>query len=376
MPLKFTVSQNNLLEGLNSLQNITNKKGTLAILNNVLIESTGGGLLLTGTDLEVGLRIVIPAEIQDEGSLTLPSKKIFEIVRESGTQLISIEESENSWVIIRAGLSTYNLAGMPSDEFPEFPEYDQENFISFESHIFLELIEKVIFSIANEQENMYSLTSVLFEKDKIGDSHYLRMVSSDGHRLSIMQKEVAADVEKLLLNNVTLIPKKGIHEWKKFCENRDTIDLSFEKKQLVLRDKNAIMIIRLKGGEFPQYSAIVEAIELSNCLKIKRIPFLESLKRINLFTEDIFHTIQLKVEREKMILSSQNADLGNAKDEQAISYEGDPLTLGFNCRYFIETLGVMDCETVEAYINSNSSPCLMKSDDDKGFISIIMPMQL
>ncbi|OGR19696.1 MAG: DNA polymerase III subunit beta [Desulfobacterales bacterium GWB2_56_26] len=376
MPLKFTVSQNNLLEGLNSLQNITNKKGTLAILNNVLIESTGGGLLLTGTDLEVGLRIVIPAEIQDEGSLTLPSKKIFEIVRESGSQLISIEESENSWVIIRAGLSTYNLAGMPSDEFPEFPEYDQENFISFESHIFLELIEKVIFSIANEQENMYSLTSVLFEKDKIGDSHYLRMVSSDGHRLSIMQKEVAADVEKLLLNNVTLIPKKGIHEWKKFCENRDTIDLSFEKKQLVLRDKNAIMIIRLKGGEFPQYSAIVEAIELSNCLKIKRIPFLESLKRINLFTEDIFHTIQLKVEREKMILSSQNADLGNAKDEQAISYEGDPLTLGFNCRYFIETLGVMDCETVEAYINSNSSPCLMKSDDDKGFISIIMPMQL
>lgn len=376
MPLKFTVSRDNFLEGLNSLQNITNKKGTLAILNNVLIESIEGNLLLTGTDLEVGLRIIIPAEIQDEGSLTLPSKKIFEIVRESGSQLISFEESENSWIIIKAGLSTYNLAGMPSDEFPEFPEYDPDNFISFESHIFLELIEKVIFSIATEQENMYSLTSVLFEKDKIGDSHYLRMVSSDGHRLSIMQKEVAADVDKLMLNNVTLIPKKGIHEWKKFCESRDIIELSFEKKQLVLRDKNAIMIIRLKGGEFPQYSAIVEAIELSNCLKIKRIPFLESLKRINLFTEDIFHTIQLKVEQDKMILSSQNADLGNAKDEQAISYEGDPLTLGFNCRYFIETLGVMDCETVEAYINSNSSPCLMKSDEDTGFISIIMPMQL
>lgn len=376
MPLKFTVSRDNFLEGLNSLQNITNKKGTLAILNNVLIESIEGNLLLTGTDLEVGLRIIIPAEIQDEGSLTLPSKKIFEIVRESGSKLISFEESENSWIIIKAGLSTYNLAGMPSDEFPEFPEYETDNFISFESHIFLELIEKVIFSIATEQENMYSLTSVLFEKDKVGDSNYLRMVSSDGHRLSIMQKEVAADVDKLMLNNVTLIPKKGIHEWKKFCESRDIIELSFEKKQLVLRDKNAIMIIRLKGGEFPQYSAIVEAIELSNCLKIKRIPFLESLKRINLFTEDIFHTIQLKVEQDKMILSSQNADLGNAKDEQAISYEGDPLTLGFNCRYFIETLGVMDCETVEAYINSNSSPCLMKSDDDTGFISIIMPMQL
>lgn len=376
MPLKFNVSKDYFLEGLNSLQNITNKKGTLAILNNVLLESTEGGLILTGTDLEVGLRVTIPAEISDEGSLTLPSKKIFEIVRESGSSLICVEENENSWVSIKAGLSTYNLAGMPSDEFPEFPDYDQDNFISFESHIFLELIEKVIFSIANEQENMYSLTSVLFEKETIGDSHYLRMVSSDGHRLSIMQKQVAADADKLMLNNVTLIPKKGIHEWKKFCESRDTVQLSFEKKQLVLRDSNAIMIIRLKGGEFPQYTAIVQAIELSNCLKIKRIPFLESLKRINLFTEDIFHTIQLKIEQDKMILSSQNADLGNAKDEQAISYAGDPLTLGFNCRYFIETLGVMDCETVEAYINSNSSPCLMKSEEDNGFISIIMPMQL
>lgn len=376
MALKLTVEKEDFLEGLNSLQNITNKKGTLAILTNVLLESTAKGLLLTGTDLEVGLRITIPADIHEEGSLTLPSKKIFEIVRESGTKIISIEEIENSWVIIKAGLSTYNLAGMPSDEFPEFPDHDQENFIPFPSNIFLELIEKVIFSIANEQENIYSLTSVLFEKEQRGDKHYLRMVSSDGHRLSIMQKEVTADVAPLMLNNVTLIPKKGIQEWKKFCESRDTVELSFEQKQMVLRDNNAIMIIRLKGGEFPKYSAIVEAIELSNCLKIKRIPFLESLKRINLFTEDIFHTIQLKIERDKMILSSQNADLGNAKDEQEISYEGEPLTLGFNCRYFIETLGVMDCETVEAYINTNSSPCLMKSEEDQGFTSIIMPMQL
>lgn len=376
MPLKFTVTKNDFLEGLNSLQNITNKKGTLAILSNVLIESTTGGLLLTGTDLEVGLRLSIPSEIHSEGSFTLPSKKIFEIVRESGSDIISVEEMDNSWVIIKAGLSTYNLAGMPSDEFPEFPDYEKDFFVSFESHVFLELIEKIIFSIANEQENIYSLTSVLFEKDKIGETKYLRMVSSDGHRLSIMEKEVPADIDKLNLNTVTLIPKKGIHEWKKFCENRDIVEISFEQKQLVLRDSGAVMVIRLKGGEFPQYSAIVEAIELTNCLKIKRIPFLESLKRINLFTEDIYHTIQLKVERDTMILSSQNADLGNAKDEQTISYGGEPLTLGFNCRYFIETLGVMDCETVEAYINSNSSPCLMKSEEDTGFISIIMPMQL
>jgi len=376
MALHCNIAKNDFQEGLNSLQNLTNKKGTMAVLSNVLIESAPGGLMLTGTDLEVGLRLLVPAEIKEEGSITLPSKKIYEIVRESGSETLSIEETENSWVVIRTGLSTYNLAGLASDEFPEFPQFSEDSFLSFESHIFLELIEKVIYSIANEQENIYSLTSVLFEKEKRNDKYYLKMISSDGHRLSIMEKDVATDLDGMKLNDVTLIPKKGIQEWKKFCEGRDNIEVSFETKQLVLRDGDAVMVIRLKQGEFPQYSAIVDAVQLENCLRINRIPFLESLKRINLFTEDIFNTIQLKIENSEMILSSQNADLGNAEDRQAISYTGEPLVLGFNCRYFIEALQVMECETVEAYINSNNSPCLMKSEEDIGFISIIMPMQL
>jgi DNA polymerase-3 subunit beta len=376
MALNCTVSKDYFLEALNSLQNLTNKKGTLLILSNVLIESTNNGLTLTGTDLEVGLRLFVPAEIREEGSLTLPSKKIFEIVRESGSDIITIEETDNSWVVIRAGLSKYNLAGLASDEFPEFPDYEEDTFISFESYVFLELIDKIIYSIANEQENIYSLTAVLFEKEIREETSYLKMISSDGHRLSIMEKDVAADLTGMELNEVTLIPKKGIQEWKKFCEGRDTMEISFEKKQLVLRDEDAVMVIRLKHGEFPQYTAILEAVQLEKCVKIQRIPFLESLKRINLFTEDIFHTIQLKIENDQMILSSQNADLGNAKDQQSISYDGEPLNLGFNCRYFIEALQVMESETVEAYINSNNSPCLMKGEDDIGFISIIMPMQL
>ncbi len=376
MPLHCTVAKNDLLDGLNSLQNITNKKGTLAILSNVLIEVKDSGLVLTGTDLEVGLRLFVPADIKDAGSLTLPSKKIFEIVRESGSDTITIEETENSWVVITAGHSTYNLAGMANDEFPEFPEYEDDSFVSFESHVFLDLIDKIIFSIANDQENIYSLTSVLFEKEQRDDGAFLKMISSDGHRLSIMEKDVAADISQLRLNDVTLIPKKGIQEWKKFCESRDSIEISFEEKQLVLRDGEAVMIIRLKHGDFPQYQAIINAVQLENCAKIDRIPFLESLKRINLFTEDIFHTIQLQIDNDKMTLTSQNADLGNAKDVQSIEYDGDPLTLGFNCRYFLETLQVMECETIDAYINSNNSPCLIKSVEDKGFTSIIMPMQL
>lgn len=376
MTLNCSVSQSDFIDGLNRLQNITNKRVTLAILSNILIETTNNSLILTGTDLEVGLRVEVSAEIHEQGSLTLPSKKVFEIVRESGSSTINIQETENSWVIISAGHSTYNLAGMPSDEYPEFPEYDKDNFVSFEAGIFSDLIEKVIFSVANEEENAYSLTNVLFETEKKEDRSFLRMISSDGHRLSIMEKDVATDVDLLGLDTGVLIPKKGVQELKKFCENRDNVDISFEEKQLVARDSDGIMVIRLKKGEFPQYTAIVNAIQLENNINIDRGPFLDSLKRINLFTEDIFHTIQLEIENKKMILSSQNVDLGNAKDIQEIQYDGEPLLLGFNCRYFIDALQVMECDTVEAYINSNNSPCLLKSDEDEGFLAIIMPMQL
>ena len=376
MTLNCSVSRTDLIEGLNSLQNITNKRVTLAILSNILIESTNNSLILTGTDLEVGLRIEVPAEIHDQGTLTLPSKKIFEIVRESGSDTITIKETENSWVVISTGLSTYNLAGMASDEFPEFPEFEEDNFVSFETGIITDLIDKVIFSVANEEENAYSLTNVLFETEKRDNRSYIRMISSDGHRLSIMEKDVSVDVDLLNVSQGTLIPKKGVQELKKFCDSRDSVDLSFEEKQLVAKDDESIMVIRLKKGEFPQYRAIVDAVQLDNKIQIERIPFLDSLKRINIFTEDIFHTIQLEIENGKMILTSQNVDLGNAKDIQDVQYDGESLKLGFNCRYFIDALQVMQCDTVDAYINSNNSPCLIKSDVDEGFLAIVMPMQL
>lgn len=376
MGLNCTLLKSDILDGLGSLQNVTNKRGTIAILSNIHIESTNNSLILTGTDLEVGIRLTVDAQVHEQGSITLPSKKIFEIVRESGSDSIKLREKDNYWVEIVSGKSTYNLAGMTSDDFPEFPVFDRDKLVKLESFNVLELIDKTIHSIAGDQENIYSLTSVLFEKEVKDSTHYIRMISSDGHRLSIMEKDVAFDTDQLNLNEVTLIPKKGVQELRKFCEKKDTIQISFEEKQMVVKDKDEVMVIRLRQGEFPKYNAIVDAVKFENPIEIDRVPFLESLKRINLFTEDLFHTIHLSIENNMMVLSSQNADIGNAKDEQSVSYKGEPLSLGFNCRYFIETLQVMDCEKLNAYINSNESPCLIQSPDDPGFVSIIMPMQL
>ncbi len=376
MAFHFNISRHDFLRAISAQQNITGKKGTLAILSNVMLEVEQERIILTGTDLEIGLKKVVRAEVLEQGILTLPAKKLFEIARESSSDIITFKEQEKNWVDITAGSSLYKLAGMVSDEYPQFPEYDEENMVEMDGSIFSDLIDKTIFSIAQDKENMYSLTSALLLKDEEGDKRYLKMISSDGHRLTIMGKEVDKKVKNIKFNTVTLIPRRGIQEIRKFCEDKDTFLFGIEKKQAVLQGDDSLLIIRLMQGEFPKFKNILKVISLDNVVEIDRLLFLESLKRINLFTEDMFKAIKIEIADNHMLLSSQNADFGSARDEFDVVYSGEPLSLGFNCRYFIETLQVLEGNTVKAYISSDESPCLIQSDDDEGFLSIVMPMKL
>lgn len=377
MTLAINVSKEDFLPALNSLQSITGKKGTMAILANILIQTQENFIELISTDLEVAIKKNVAAEILSPGSLTLPAKILYEIVRESGSENIKIEEKDKNWARIKAGSSMYNLAGTSSEEYPKFPEYNEESLISLPCEIIRELIDKTIFSAAQERESNYTLTGILLEKEnKEEGTSFLKMVSSDGHRLSIMEKELDKESENISIEKNTLIPRKGVSEIKKVCEGQKNFSLGADKKQLVIQTKNSLMIVRLMNGEFPDYKSIVNVIEKDNVIEIDRSKFLESLKRTNLFSEDTFNAIQLTVEDQKLILSSQNMDFGNAKDEMSINYTGDPLDLGFNCRYFIDTLQVMRSDTIKAYVNSDQSPCLIEGDNDQGFISIIMPMKI
>ena len=376
MTMSINLSKEDFLPALNALQSITGKKGTMAILANVLIQTQDNFIELIATDLEVGIKKNVAAEILNPGSITLPAKILYEIVRESGSDNIKIEEKDKNWARIKSGTSMYNLAGTPSEEYPNFPEYDEESLISLPCEIIKELIDKTIFSAAQERESNYTLTGILVEKEKKEEKSFLRMVSSDGHRLSIMEKELDKESDNINIEKNTLVPRKGVSEIKKACEGQKNFSLGADKKQLVVKTKNSLMIVRLMNGEFPDYKSIVKVIEKDNFIEIERSKFLDSLKRTNLFSEDTFNAIQLSVEDNKLILSSQNMDFGNAKDEMAITYSGEPLDLGFNCRYFIDALQVMRSDTIKAYVNSDQSPCLIEGDEDKGFISIIMPMKI
>lgn len=372
MSLIVNVSREELLSGLAPLQNITGKKGTIAILSNVLIQTQNDSIDITATDLEVGIRNTVPAEILSKGSITLPSKKLFEIIRESNGDQIHLEAQENNWVKIKALSSDYNLAGMPSDEFPTFPEYNEENLITIESEILKELIDKTIFSVAQEGESQFNLAGVLFETDK-ENKNMIRMVSSDGHRLSLMESMIDKEIN---LEKTTIIPKKGVNEIRKFCEAHDEVQIAFDDKQSVVKNDNSVMIIRLMNGDFPDYRNIINVINKEKSIDIDTDVLLHSIKRMNLFTEDRHNAVRFNFLDNKMILSSENMDVGNAKEEIEINYSGDELLLGFNGRYFVDALQVMRSKNIKTYINSSESPCLIEGEDDPGFLCVIMPMKI
>jgi len=187
---------------------------------------------------------------------------------------------------------------------------------------------------------------------------------------------VDGSLDGLQMNSSTLIPRRGVQEIRKFCENKNSFSFGIEEKQAVLKNEDSLLIIRLIEGDFPDFQGLLNVLSKDNSIHIDRLRFLEGLKRINLFTEDLFHAIKIDIEENKMVLTSQNADFGSAKDEFKVNYNGKPLSLGFNCRYFIESLQVMEGTIITASINNQESPCMITSDEDVGFLSVIMPMKI
>jgi DNA polymerase-3 subunit beta len=376
MSLILNIAREDFLSALSSMQNVTGKPGTIAILSNILLRSQKNSLELTGTDLEVGIHQTIPAEILSQGSITLPSKKLFEIVRESNSEHIHLEEIENNWVKITADSSNYNLAGMASDEFPSFPEYNAESLIEIDADDIKDLIEKTIFSVASDTESNFTLTGILVEKEIMEDKKYFRMVSSDGHRLSLMKKEVKGDISLFNLDKTTIIPRKGVQEIKKFCEHHKNLFIGFEEKQAVIKGDHAILIIRLMNGDFPDFRNLLQIINREKFIEINRLVLLNAMRRMNLFTEDRFNVVKCHIENNEMTLSSQSMDLGSAREVHHVKYSEDSIKLGFNGKYFIETLQVMTCENVKLFIEGKDRPCLVYSENEPDFISIIMPMEI
>ena len=377
--MNFEIDKREFVKGLGLMQSVAGRKTTLPILSHILLEWEKDSLYLTGTDLETGIREELNAKIHQKGKASVSAKKLYEIVRELPEESIHIQKKDNHWIILQCGKSIFNLAGLDPEEFPSLPTYQEENFSMVSTQLIREMIEKTVFAASNE-ESRYHLNGVLFAQMKQDGKEILRMVATDGHRLSLVDREnqeIRGIEEKGII-----IPKKGVLEIKKVMADRAgeaQIGVYFNTSHGFFKMGKSLTVIRLIDGEFPEYEQVVPKGNDKKIVMGKE-KMVSSLKRVSTMASERMEGVKLSFIKNSVEMSSTHQDFGDAKEEVEVVYEGPLLQVGFNARYLIEALNVIDSEEIIMELRDEGSPGILKpSTSTPGFSNqfcIIMPMRL
>ncbi len=367
--MQFNINKDQFLKALNKVQGIIEKRHTIPILANVLIEATNNQIIMTATDLEVGVKSIYEADIIDPGKITISAKKLFEIIKELPDSIINITTKNNYWIEIKCENSLFNLVGLSPDDFPKFPEINT-NKIEIDKNLISEMIEKTIFSVSND-ETKFNLTGIFVKKE----FDYLNFVSTDGHRLSLSRSSINGLTDQKFETGF-ILPKKGILEFKKLIEVTDSsIHIGVSDNNFSVSNDQSTLIMRMVDGDFPDYKRVIPE-KGKNVAEIDRENFLHALRRISILSSEKSKGVKVSISKNLLVLSSSNPDLGDAREEIEVNYKGDDITIGFNARYIIDILQVIKTESVNLFLKDNISPGLISPLNDENYITVIMPMRI
>jgi DNA polymerase-3 subunit beta len=373
--MKLKIDQGPLFALISRAQNIVEKRNTMPILVNVLLEAEQPVLKVYATDLEVSLTDHAPAKILEPGRVAINAKSLFEIVKELVDGEILLEKKENNWLRLTQNRSVFNIVGMSPEEYPVFPTFSTKEFMSIEVDVLREMIEKTLYSVSSD-ETRYHLNGVFFEKQASPDGLVYRMVATDGHRLSLVDRRSDGVPPSAGSAQGVIIPRKGLHEIRKILETASgNIELAIEGSQLVVRKDATVLMIRLIEGKYPNYQQLIPQ-NLKEQLLVRRDAFLSSLKRVSLLSNQKSKGVTLTLTNGKMEITSNNPDLGDAKEEIEVDYHGKDMKIGFNARYILDVLGSMNEDVVQLELNDQLSPGLVRPQNDKSYTCVVMPMRI
>lgn len=370
--MEIKIEQSALYDGLAWVQSVVDRKTTMPILSNVLMEAKGATLTLTATDLEVGVIGSLKAEVLTAGKMAVPAKGLYDIIKELPGQPVSLKAAPNHWLEIRCAKSQFKLVGMDPTEFPSLPKKQDGESFSLDTGILLEMLAKVDMAISTD-ETRYNLNGILIETEVKEGKNILRFVATDGHRLSLSERELK---KKVPLQQSVIFPKKGVVELKRMLEGKEgEIYLWVGDKHAVLEKEEKSLLVRLIDGAFPPYTQVIPK-KGKRVLSAPREELIRSLRRVSVVTTDRSRGVQFSLSPGHLELSATNPDLGEAKEELTVQYKGGAFSIGFNAAYFLDCLSVIEDEQVVLQLGDEVAPCLIQSEVDRAFLHVIMPMRI
>ena len=372
--MKLTIKKSELLPVLAKVQGLTGRKTNLAITTNLLIKTTDSKISISATDLETGFEGFYPARIESTGIIAINARKLFEIVRDFPSEEISLNEIENHWIEIGNEHVEYHIVGMNPDEFPEIPKIEAIDFFEIDSNSLAEMIEKTVIVSGATDDKRAHIIGVFAEIIVADQQKIFRLVSTDGSRLSKVDYVYEKDYD-LPTGNGFMIPKKGLVEVNKFLDSEGPVQIGFKDNNFIIKKDHETLIIRLLEGVFPDYSDIITKNN-GNTIPLDRLLFLMMLKRMSILSSEDYKGVIFNFSEDKLVITSTNPDIGESKEDMMIAFSGEPITVMFNPKFFIETLNVMDDEKVFVNIVNEEKPCLIEGEKDKTYLSVIMPMKI
>ncbi len=371
--MKLTIKKEEILKGLQRIQGVVEKKNTMPILSNMLLTADGKGVEIVATDLEIGLRGRYAADVQKAGAVTVSAKKMYEIVRELPAEDIQISVEDGGWVRIMAAQSQFKLVALPKEEYPALPDVAEEGMIVIEGETLREMIKKTLYSVG-ENDARYVLNGLFVHMTQAKNGLNVRMVGTDGHRLSMIDRVVDAKHKEESM----IIPKKAMMELRRLLEEDSSqaeLRLGFSKNHALFKRDGLVMVSKLIDGNYPNYMQVVPA-KSTKKVAVSKDLLSHAVKRVSILSKEKTNAVKIQLEKDRLILSTNNPEVGEASEELAVDYKGDSITIGFNSRYLMDVLGAMDRTNIALELNDPLSPCLITEEGDENYKCVVMPMRV
>jgi DNA polymerase-3 subunit beta len=369
--MDFQVPREPFLRALQLLQNIVEPRQTLPILSNVLIEAREATLRLAATDLEVGARVALPATVARAGGITLPARKLVELVRELPPKPIGFALRESGWVEVSCEKVRFRLVGLPAEEYPPLDVEVAGPALALDAALLRTMMGRTSYAMSFDESRPFlnGLYLVLRQGE-------LRLVATDGHRLALARATVAAEGEM-----AGIVPRKAVQEVLRVLGGTERVELAIGEGKFVLRTEGFELVSKLVEGQFPNYEQVIPKTSPLRMV-VEREPLLAAIRRVAVVADDRTRPVRLTMAEGQVRLSAQSQELGEAEETLPAEFTGTELTIGFNARYLLDALGPMDGAWAVVGLKDALSPGVFLSATDRAaapdeaYRCVIMPMRM
>jgi len=366
--MKFNINRDALLPVLQTVSGVVDRRQTLPILSNLLLNIESGSLTITATDMEVELIVVIDVQLEQTGELTLPARKLLDICRALPQDAKLQFEVKNDRVLIKSGKSRFTLASLPAQEYPVIDI--TENVVSFniKQKKLEKLLENTQFAMA-QQDVRYYLNGLLLEIS----NNKIRAVATDGHRLALDESEIKLEINEPMQ---IIVPRKGITELTRLLQDDDSeIEIQISTNHIRVKNENSCFTSKLIDGRFPDYQRVIPALSESPVLA-DREELRNSLTRASILSNEKYRGVRIIFNSNSLRALAHNPEQEEAEEELEVDYSGTEIEIGFNVSYLLDTLSIIKSEKVKLSVLDPNSSCLLLPEDDSNCQYVVMPMRL